>query len=112
MKKIVFTLAAVGLVAALSPLSASAQTWRPIAQRKADIDRRIDVGVRTGSLTRAEASNLRTRFANLQRLEWRYRRNGLSYRERVDLDSRCMALSTAVSRQRHDRQTRRRRWGR
>ena len=76
-------------------------------QRKANIERRIDMGVRNGALTRREASNLRTRFANLRRLEWRYSRNGLNWRERRDLDRRYNALSNSIRIQRHDRQ---RRW--
>lgn len=93
-------------IAAAAPAAAK---WQSINQRQRMLDGRIDQGVRNGSLTRAEASRLRTRFANLNRLEYRYRRSGgqLTYRERVDLDRRFDSLSRAVRYQKHDRQMRR-----
>lgn len=105
--KIASALAAAATLAVLVPSAASAQSWQSMNQRKANIERRIDMGVRNGALTRREASNLRTRFANLRRLEWRYSRNGLNWRERRDLDRRYNALSNSIRIQRHDRQ---RRW--
>lgn len=106
--KIASAFAAAATLAVFLPSTANAQRWQPINQRKANIERRIDMGVRNGALTRREASNLRTRFANLQRLEWRYRHNGLTWTERRDLDRRYNALSNSIRIQRHDRQ--RRRW--
>lgn len=105
--KIASALAAAATLAVLVPSAASAQSWQSMNQRKATIERRIDMGVRNGALTRREASTLRTRFANLQRLEWRYSRNGLNWTERRDLDRRYNALSNSIRTQRHDRQ---RRW--
>jgi len=105
--KIATALVAAATMVAFLPSTAGAQGWQSMNQRKVNIERRIDMGVRNGSLTRREASNLRTRFANLQRLEWRYSRNGLSWTERRDLDRRYNALSNSVRVQRHDRQDRR-----
>ncbi|MGN6817990.1 MAG: hypothetical protein ACTHJR_04900 [Sphingomonas sp.] len=105
--KIASALAAAATLAVLVPSAASAQGWQSMNQRKTNIERRIDMGVRNGALTRGEASRLRTRFANLQRLEWRYSRNGLTWTERRDLDRRYNALSDSIRIQRHDRQ---RRW--
>jgi hypothetical protein len=100
-------------VAVLS-LSAAAQAapWQSINQRQANLDNRIDNGVRDGSLTRREADRLRNQFYRLQRLERQYRRNGLSWRERRDLDRRFDALSAQIRSQRHDGQNRgdHRRW--
>lgn len=108
------TTAAIAAAAMLMtlPAAAGAQAWQPMSQRKANLERRIEVGVRNGSLTRVEASRLKTRFANLQRLEWRYQRNGLTYRERTELDNRYIMLSNAIANQRHDRQVRKRYRGR
>ena len=78
-----------------------------IDEREADISRRIDNGVRDGSLTRDEAYRLRSRLNDIQRLEARYRRGGISGYERTDLINRLKALSQDVYNQRHDWQTRR-----
>jgi hypothetical protein len=95
-------------------LSASVQAapWQSINQRQANLDNRIDNGVRDGSLTRREADRLRSQFYRLERLERQYRRNGLNWRERRDLDRRFDALSAQIRSQRHDDQHRgdHRRW--
>ncbi len=94
-------------VAVAVPSAASAERWQTINQRQAALQHRITMGVRDGSLNRREASRIRTKFANLKQLEHQYRRNGLSYRERTDLDRRFNALSQSIYAQKHDRQTRR-----
>jgi hypothetical protein len=79
--------------------------WQSINSRQANLDRRIDVGIRNGSLTRSEAVRLRAEFRNIAYLESRYRRsNGLSNWERQDLDRRFDRLSARIRDQRHDRQ--------
>lgn len=70
--------------------------WMNINQRQANLDRRIDQGVRTGKITRAEAYRLRADFQTLARLESRYRANGLSNWERTDLDRRFDTLSARI----------------
>lgn len=86
---------------------ASAQSWQNINQRQANLDARIDAGVRNGSLTRSEAVRLRAEFNALARLEARYRASyGLSRAERADLDRRFDALSARVRYERHDRDDR------
>lgn len=105
MKKFLALAAAVSALAVAAP--ASAQTWQNINQRQAQLDQRIDVGVRNGSLTRNEAVRLRAEFHDITRLEARYRAsNGLSYRERADLDRRFDALSQRIAYQRNDNQDR------
>jgi hypothetical protein len=81
--------------------------WQPIAQRKHNLDRRIDVGARNGQLSRREASRLRTELNALVRLEYSYQRGGLSARERNDLDNRYDRLSRQVREERRDRDNRR-----
>ena len=79
--------------------------WQSINRRQANLDRRIDVGVRNGSLTRREATSLRREFNQIARLEANYRRNGLTRREMADLDRRFDRLSQQIRAERNDRQT-------
>ena len=119
MKTALATLAA---VAALTTIAAPAaaqsygadREWRrdhdgnrggyDINARQARLDRRIDVGVRSGDLTRREAYRLRAEFQEIARLESRYRRDGLSRWERTDLDRRFDRLEAQIRYERHDRQ--------
>jgi hypothetical protein len=78
--------------------------WVSINQRQAQLDRRIDQGVRNGSLNRREAYRLRSEFNQIARLEARYRSNGLSGWERADLDRRFDQLSAQIRYERHDNQ--------
>lgn len=103
MKRTLLALAALAAVAA-APLAAQAAPWQTINQRQANLEHRIDQGVHNGSLTRSEALRLRGEFRSLSRLEASYRRsNGLSMRERADLDARFDRLSRQVRIERHDR---------
>lgn len=108
MKKLLAIAVAASALAVAAP--ASAQTyrgWQPINARQAQLDQRIDAGVRNGSLTRQEAIMLRAEFDNLARIEANYRRsNGLSAWERADLDRRFDALSARIRYERHDRDDR------
>ncbi|WP_374943000.1 hypothetical protein [Sphingomonas sp.] len=109
MKRFLLACAAVGMSAAMVAPAAQAQRYQSINQRQGNLYNRIEQGVRNGSLNRREASRLRTRFANLSRLEHSYRRSGgrFTYNERADLNRRFDALSSAVRSQKHDRQMRR-----
>lgn len=102
MKK--FLAMAVAATALSVAVPASAQTWQSINARQANLDQRIDVGVRNGSLTRNEAVQLRAEFRQIAMLENAYRRNGLTTAERRDLDRRFDALSARIRFERHDRQ--------
>lgn len=100
----------IGTTLAFGATAAEAARWQSINQRQANLYQRIDQGVHNGSLTRREASQIRTRFANLNRLEYRYRRSGrgLTAWERSDLNARLDTLSRAIRNQKHDWQDRRR----
>ncbi len=103
MKRILLTLTALAAVSAV-PLAAQAQPWESINQRQAKLEQRIDQGVRSGSLTRSEASRLRGEFRSIAHLEASYRRsNGLSMHERSDLDARFDRLSREIQVQKRDR---------
>jgi hypothetical protein len=81
--------------------------WQSIAQRKYQLDRRIDVGLRNRSLSRREASRLQVQLNSLVRLERRYMRGGLTRWERNDLDRRYDRLAVQVRMERRDRDNRR-----
>lgn len=109
MKRLASTAAAILIAAACLPSAASAQRGHSINRQQANIEHRINVGVRNGQLTRSEARRLRANFRQIQRLEYRYRRSGrgLSAWERRDLNNRLHWLSRQLRWDRHDWQ---RRW--
>jgi hypothetical protein len=79
--------------------------WRPINQRQAAIDQRIDQGIRNGALTAAEAQRLRADFRDIVVLEARYRATGgLQGWEQADLDHRLDQLNARVRIERADNQ--------
>ncbi len=105
MKRITACLAAATALAAAAPAIAQGYNqgaWTSIDRRQANIDRRIDIGLRNGDLTRNEALRLRGEFRDLARLEVSYRRNGLTNWERADLDRRFDRLSYQVMAERRD----------
>lgn len=108
MTRLAIPLTAVAAVLAIAPAAAQAAPWQSINQRQANLERRIDQGVRSGELTRPEAARLRAQFNDISRLEMRYRRSGggLDPRERADLDRRFDRLSAQVRFQKHDVQRR------
>lgn len=79
----------------------------PINQRQRNLDARIDAGVRDGSLSRREADRLRAEFRTIAAIERDYRRNGLSQRERADLDRRFDRLSATIQAESRDWNNRR-----
>jgi Ni/Co efflux regulator RcnB len=111
MKRIVLSLiAAASLASVAAPAFAQGprpSDWQPLAQRQDNIERRIDDGMRSGQLTRREARSLHDQFRGLLRLEDRYRRDGMSRRERADLERRYDALSERVRFNKHDDERRR-----
>jgi Ni/Co efflux regulator RcnB len=101
MKKIILTITAVtAMAAAALPTAASAQS---INQRQDRLEWRIEQGERNGSLTRYEARHLKRELRETQRLEHRYRRDGLTRWERADLDRRFDRIHAQIRYERHDR---------
>ena len=90
-----------------APQAVSYGSWQSINARQANLDRRIDQGVRTGQLSRREAGRLRAELNSVQRLEAGYRRGGLSGWERADLDRRLDRLAAQVRYERRDWDNRR-----
>ena len=81
--------------------------WQSISNRKHQLDRRIDVGLRNGSLSRREGRRLENELNRLVRLERSYLRGGLTRWERNDLDRRYDRLAVQVRIERRDRDNRR-----
>ena len=81
--------------------------WNAISQRKQNLDRRIDQGVRSRQLSSREASRLKNELNSLVRLERSYMRGGLTRWERQDLDRRYDNLSAKVRYERNDHNGRR-----
>jgi hypothetical protein len=119
MKKIALMFAGLGIAAAAvpataiaapaAPAAASLQAWQNINARQARLESRINQGIRSGALSRAEATRLRNDFRALSRLEAQYRRSrpGLTVAERRDLDRRFDALSARIRIEKNDRNGRR-----
>lgn len=108
MKKFALMIAGLGIATAALPSAAVAAPWQNINQRQAQIDQRIDRGIRNGALSRREGTALRGEFRQIAQLENRYRRTGggLSVQERRDLDQRMNRLSTRIKIERNDRNNR------
>ena len=81
--------------------------WQSISNRKHQLDRRINVGLRNGSLSRREGRRLENELNRLIRLERSYMRGGLTRWERNDLDRRYDRLAVEVRMERRDRDNRR-----
>jgi succinate dehydrogenase/fumarate reductase flavoprotein subunit len=71
-------------------------------QRRHRIDRRIERNAQTGALTRREAIRLSEQLNDIERLQNRYERNGLTRWEVVDLDRRLDGLEQRVYAQARD----------
>jgi hypothetical protein len=108
MKRTLLSLLAASSLAVALPAVANAQTWASINERQANLDQRIDNGVRNGDLTRAEADMLRADFNRLAHLEVDYRSSapGLTLAETQDLDRRFDALSQRIRVERADTERR------
>ncbi len=68
---------------------------------------RIDRAAYSGRISRREAQSLRFQLDEYQRLEWRYRRDGLSNWERRDLQGRLDRIERNLREERRDRDGRR-----
>ncbi|WGM32115.1 hypothetical protein [Brevundimonas sp. NIBR11] len=74
---------------------------------QARIAQRIDRAAYNGRISRREAQNLRYQLEEYQRVEWRYRRDGLSQWERRDLQQRLDRIERNLRDERWDRDGRR-----
>ena len=100
MNKLLLSMAAVGALAAAAPAAAqygygsnvNAGGAVGISNRIAQLDARLQAGIRAGEINRAEARSLRMRMRQLQRLERQYSYNGFTQAERQDLQQRLRSF--------------------
>ncbi len=110
MKALIASVAAVAALSAAMP--AAAQSWgrdsdfRDFGRGRSEsarLERRIEVGLRSGQLTFREAAMLRRDVAQVRDLEWRYGRDGrISAREARDLDWRYASVTQRLRFERRD----------
>jgi hypothetical protein len=102
-KTIFIALAATSAVAAVAPASAqpgyggngyggNGYGNGNVEVRADQLEMRLQAGIRSGAITRAEAMPLREQLRQLTRLETLYGRDGISGRERADLQQRINSL--------------------
>ena len=73
------------------------QGRRPFAQRRAQLESRIDTAIRDGSLSRYEADQMRREYDDIVRVEAQYSADGnVSTQQRADLRARYRALVQRV----------------
>lgn len=75
---------------------AGASKTLAVADGRADFDRRVDAGVSARRLSRTEGTRLKSDYAALIQTEASYARDGITSREREDLDGRLDALDARV----------------
>ncbi|HEX8224004.1 MAG TPA: hypothetical protein VF605_09330 [Allosphingosinicella sp.] len=100
MKKIIIiALAATSAIAAAAPASAQSGGYGGYGNgpiRSDQLQMQLQAGVRSGAITRAEAMPLREQLRQLTRLEALYARDGISGRERADLQHRINSLRQGI----------------
>jgi hypothetical protein len=97
MTRMILTAAAALGLAASAPSIVSAAPYS-VDVRQADIQQRIDAGLRSGQLTSREAARLRGDYRTIAELEKTYRETGpgLTMSERRDLQLRLDRLSRQI----------------
>ena len=80
-----------------------------INARQAQLEQRINQGQRMGRLSFMEVRSLRDQMRSISFLEARYRRGGLNFSERADLNRRLDRVSFQLQRDMNDRDHRPRR---
>ena len=103
MLKRTLTYAVVATMIGCSPALAAG---RNINKRQARQQDRIYQGIASGSLTQHEAARLERQEARIDAREAKDRRNGLTPRERTQLERDLNRESRQIYRQKHDKQHR------
>ena len=115
MKKFTILIASLAAATAAVPAVATAAPapdygfqggqWQNINARQNRIEAKINQGIRSGALTRGEATRLRAQFRQIATLEAQYRRSrpGLTMTERRDLDRRFDRLERSIRTESRDR---------
>ena len=99
-KTLFIALAATSAIAAAAPASAQPgygnRGYGNVEVRADQLQMRLQAGIRSGAITRAEAVPLREQLRQLNRLETLYARDGISGRERADLQHRINSLRQGI----------------
>ena len=96
MNKIIIALAATTAFAGAAPAAAQYGAGGNGQIRSGQLQMQLQAGVRSGAISRAEAMPLREQLTQLTRLERLYARNGISGRERADLQHRINTLRQGI----------------
>jgi hypothetical protein len=96
MNKIVIALAATTAFAGAAPAAAQYGMGGNGQIRSDQLQMQLQAGVRSGAISRAEAMPLREQLMQLTRLERLYARDGISGRERADLQQRINRLRQGI----------------
>jgi hypothetical protein len=109
MKKILITMATVSVLAMAAPAAAQYSNNNPqngyqnraygngsLSVRIDQLEARFQAGVRTGAISRREATPLRRQLRQLSQLERQYAVNGISGRERADLQQRMRTVRQQI----------------
>lgn len=99
MSKLLIALGAASAIAIAAPAAAQwtnqnvdARAGTNIQTRIAQLETRLQAGIRSGAIDRTEARTLRQQVRALVRLERQYARNGLTEQERNDLRQRLRSV--------------------
>lgn len=95
----------IGFAQAATTVPADPMATPRIDQRQANQQKRIDLGIASGSLTQKEADRLKAEQARNARAEEKARADGVeTKKERVRLNLKENRSSKHIARQKHDRQ--------
>ena len=94
MKTILMTMTALAALAVAAP--ASAQPWSGQRSNTGGLQMQIDAGLRSGAISRREATPLRTSLRDLLRLERLFSANGFTGRENATLRQRSNQLRQQI----------------
>jgi hypothetical protein len=98
--------------AGVSMPAATAGIYDRVDVRRAEQAQRIQQGIRSGELTRAEAAKLKAEQAHIRHLERKAERDGRNTRsERARITAAQNASSRSIYAEKHDSQDRNRRFG-
>ncbi|HEX8379440.1 MAG TPA: hypothetical protein VF619_02685, partial [Allosphingosinicella sp.] len=103
-KTLLIALAATSAITVAAPASAQSGGYggngyganSNVEMRSDQLQMRLQAGVRSGAITRAEAMPLREQLRQLTRLEAVYAQGGISGRERADLQHRINSLRQGI----------------
>jgi hypothetical protein len=96
MNKIIIALAATTAFAGAAPAAAQYGMGGNGQIRSDQLQMQLQAGVRSGAISRAEAMPLREQLMQLTRLERLYARDGISGRERADLQQRINTVRQGI----------------